>query len=269
MRIQLPSSWFLSTWIAILLVVTSATGGVQVGNAEGLSPGFSGRLGSSLGELIGDHFEIHEKLGIPKIERHYVGWPPRLVIPPGVTRFDEFNLFVNLPNEPWVCLKPKKKEAQVSLLIRRSNPAIDISLTAERVGLKANWTNSSLLALSQSKLKNSPKSVLVPGEWKIAANGIQGVSYEAFATLKKGKKAHFSIWVATYNGYNYSLSVSGEQKSKRAIHEAMRGFLRNIEPIKIVRPKTKPKAGKVAWASDEATTANPRMRRNRSRRRSR
>jgi len=185
----------------------------------------------------------------------YTGWPPRRVTPQRVarrvtpsqtSRFDTFNLLVNLPSGPWVKLDPKETGSRACLLMSRSNPTIVISLAAERVGIEANESNSSLLATSQAKMKSLPEGDVVPGERKLSANGIEGVSYESSAVVENGTMVHYSIWVATHNGYKYSLAVYGEQKDKPAIDETMHSFLRGIkqiEPARVARTDARSRRG--------------------------
>src|SRR5207253_926242 len=107
---------------------------------------------------------------------------------------------------------------------------ITISLAGERAGVEAKDTNSTVLAASQAKMKSLPGAVVLPGERQISGQNIQGISYQASAE-QDGRAAHYAIWVASRNGYNYKLAVYGEQKYKPAIDATMRNFVHNMKQL--------------------------------------
>jgi hypothetical protein len=144
---------------------------------------------------------------------------------------DDQNLVVNAPGGRWVKLDPAETGSRACLLMRRGDPTIVISLAAEPVGIEAHSTNGSLLAVSQAKMKSLPQGTVLPRERKLATHGIQGIAYLANSVTSDGTKVHYSIWVATRNGYNYSLAVYGEEKYKSYIDSTMYNFLRSIRPI--------------------------------------
>lgn len=175
----------------------------------------------------------------------YTGWPPRRVSPPRLAqrdaapktlRFDAFNLQVKLPTGAWDQSTPETTDARARLVLSRANPNIVISLAAERVGASAKETNATVLAASQAKLLGLPGGEILPGEEQIMANGIEGINFKATALLENRVPVHYSIWVATRNGYKYCVAAYGEQKDQDAIDEALLRFLggvRQIEPSRV------------------------------------
>jgi hypothetical protein len=152
-------------------------------------------------------------------------------VPSRTARFDDLNLLVNLPRGPWVKLDPKQTGSRACLLMRRRNPAIFISLAVEPVGAEGADSTDSMLAASQTKIKSLPDGTIASGERQLATHGIQGISYEASAIIEKGARTHYSMWVASHNGYNFQLAVYGDQKYKRSIDGAMRSFLSGVRQI--------------------------------------
>jgi len=76
---------------------------------------------------------------------------------------------------------------------------------------------------------------VLPDERVVGANGFFGIAYETTGRDDSGM-AHYSSWVATRNGYNYCLCVSGRQSDVAAVKEAMINVvhgIRQIEPDKV------------------------------------
>lgn len=161
----------------------------------------------------------------------------------GFTRFNALNLAVAVPEKGWEQLDPEEQGTQGCLLLSHTDPNIVISLAAKPVGIDAQETSSSLLASSQKKMRALPNGVVLPGVRKLSAPGLGGRAYQSTATFATGQQLHYSLWVATRNGYNYSLAVYGDSRQKQAIDSTMKQFvsrMRQIEPRRvasvIVRP---------------------------------
>lgn len=170
----------------------------------------------------------------------YTGWPRRRVSSPRVAKretaaktlqFDAFNLLVKLPNGPWEQSHPDATDTRARLILSRANPNIVISLAAERVGVKANDTNATALAAAQAKIRGLPGGEILLGEEQITVNGIEGINFKAFAIVDDRVPVHYSIWVATRNGYRYCVAAYGEQKDQAVIDEALLRFLGGIKQI--------------------------------------
>jgi hypothetical protein len=151
-------------------------------------------------------------------------------------RYDKLNLLVTVPeshwyeSNTWYDLNPKRDKPNTDFLIGRRNPTMIVALTGERVGIESNETNESLLARSEARMKRSRGSVVLPNERVVEANGFFGIAYEATAP-DDGSLAHYSSWIATRNGYNYYLCVSGQHKDAAAVNDAMVSVVRGIRQI--------------------------------------
>jgi hypothetical protein len=202
---------------------------------------------SDLYEVLAGHEDLTNILsGAPHEEKYYSGWPPHLVATrtaggKQLLRYDKYNLIVTVPESRWFDpnhwydLNPKRDNPHADVLIGRRNPTMIIALTGKTVGIESNETNESLLAWSEERMKRSPGCIVLPDERVVEANGFFGIAYEATGRDKSGM-AYYSNWVATRNGYNYCLCVSGRQNDVAAVKEAMinvvRG-LRQIDPDKV------------------------------------
>jgi hypothetical protein len=147
-----------------------------------------------------------------------------------LARCDALNVQVIVPSAAWTRDDPRAIGSHSNFLLTRKNPEMHISLAAERVGIEANATNRTLLAVSKDKMKALPDSMVLPGEWQVAGQNIQGLSYHASAE-QDGKAAHYAIWVASRNGYNYKLAVYGEKKYAPAIDSAMQDFVHGMKQL--------------------------------------
>jgi hypothetical protein len=150
---------------------------------------------------------------------------------PQILRFDAFNLQVKVPREPWVQSTPEETGSRARLVISRRDPNVVISLAAERVGVAAQATNQAMLAKSQAKIRRLPECYVHPGEEEVTANGIQGLVFRATASNENGAPVHYSIWVATRNGYQYCVAAYGERRDRAVIDEALIRFLSGIKQL--------------------------------------
>lgn len=178
-----------------------------------------------------------------KGETHYRG--PQPVYPPVAkaqfTRFDPVNLAVDIPEQGWERLDPRERGANNCLLLRHKPSSTVITLAANPVGIEANSTADSLLAASQQELGQLPNSTLLPGVQKLAAPGIEGLACRASARFDNGRQLHYAIWVASKNGYHYSVAVYGDAANHRAIDGTLVQFLgrmRQIQPQHVAHATT-------------------------------
>ncbi len=220
--------WFRLTTAALLFVTTITV------RAEGLAPAFTAQLGTSLGRYLGDRFEIHKKLGIPRYE--YVGWPPRRVHYSGPNQFKQLNLIVDVPKKPWICLGPTKKEQPKSILLSRKKPKINIAVNAQPFEYSEILSYRDLLNQSHVQIESTYDGTVLPGSCLMDANGMQGVGHEAVITLKDGADAHCAVWIAAEGGYLYNVVVFGEKRNRKAINQTMNSFLARLSPIHRVIP---------------------------------
>jgi hypothetical protein len=158
------------------------------------------------------------------------GPPVERVIIVHVARCDALNVQVTVPSAAWTRDDPRAIGSHTNFLLTRKNPEMHISLAAERVGIEADETNRTLLAVSKEKMKSLPDGAVLPGEWQVGGQNIQGLSYHATAE-QDGKAAHYAIWVASRNGYNYKLAVYGEKKYAPAIDSAMQNFVHGMKQL--------------------------------------
>ena len=106
-------------------------------------------------------------------------------------------------------------------------------------------------------MKSLPNAIVLPGERQISGQNIQGISYQATAE-QEGTTAHYSNWVASRNGYNYKLSVYGQQKFKPAIDAAMRNFVHNMRQMNSKQiAHADRKQAEIAYLSLETTEKTP------------
>jgi hypothetical protein len=222
-----------------------------------------GGLGNYLHHKLGIHDYLYGPGGVVP---RYTGLPaqptshqlmnPRVIVIHRAT-CEGLNIRVTVPSEAWKNLDPVTVGSRTSFMLARRNPDITISLAGERIGVEAKETNRTLLAKSQEKMKELPGAVLLPGERQLSGQNIQGIAYQAKAELD-GRVAHYSIWVASRNGYNYKLAVYGEQKHKPAIDAAMRNFVGNMRQLDTKRiAHAERKKAEIAYLYQEATEKAP------------
>jgi hypothetical protein len=162
-----------------------------------------------------------------------------------------------MPRDAWKRIDPQAIGSHTNFMITRHNPEITISLAGERVGIEANESNHTLLTASQTKMKTLPGAAILPGQQPLMAQNIQGIAYQASAE-QDGKVAHYAMWVASHNGYNYKLAVFGEQKYKPIIEATMRNFLsgmRQLDNQRVAHAESKVKVSDSYI--DVAETAEP------------
>ena len=200
--------------------------------ANGKGEAEAARAGAALAKVIGRHINVQlHSFGETK---HYVGFPPKEIVLQGSKRFDELNLYVDVPGKPWICYAPMKEGSKRILILKHDKPEIEISLIVNRLKSNSSLTTQSLLKSSQSVMRKSPKGKILPGVWEVEAASMNGLYYEAEATPKKRSRVHFSRWLIVNGGYSYHLTVSGPKQSKSAVEEAMSDFLSRIRPIEHV-----------------------------------
>jgi hypothetical protein len=154
-------------------------------------------------------------------------------------RFEPFNLLVKLPGEPWEQTKPAATDTRARLVVSRLDPNVVISLAADCAPAGINETNATVVSKSQAKLLQLPDGAIVPGEEEILVNGIEGIRFKAFALVENRVPVHYSVWVATRNGYKYNVAAYGEWKDREAIDEALLRFLGGIKQIEPHRVASK------------------------------
>jgi hypothetical protein len=172
-------------------------------------------------------------------------------------RCEALNVQVTMPSDMWKRIDPQAIGSHTNFMITRHNPEITISLAAERAGIEANDTNHTVLAASQAKMKSLPGAAILPGERPLTCQNIQGISYQASAE-QDGKTAHYALWVASHNGYNYKLAVYGEQKYKPMIEGTMRNFLsgmRQVDSQRVAHAESKVKVAELYTDVAEKTPA--------------
>lgn len=64
----------------------------------------------------------------------------------------------------------------------------------------------------------------------VSGGEIQGIMYCATAE-QDGRKVHYAMWVASRNGYTYSLAVFGDQKYGQLVNKEMYNFLRDLHQL--------------------------------------
>jgi hypothetical protein len=167
---------------------------------------------------------------------YYYGWPPHRVYPQNgkvtleYAKCESLNWEIIVPNYVWKRADPETEAAHRALLLVRHNPDITISLSGERVGIEAKETNRSALVASQDKMKTLLGARVLPGQQMVSGQNIQGIAY--FANVEQdGATAHYAMWVATRNGYSYSLAVFGDQKFSSVINGEMVDFVRDLHQL--------------------------------------
>ncbi|MEO1495860.1 MAG: hypothetical protein AAFV43_01795 [Planctomycetota bacterium] len=167
----------------------------------------------------------------------------------GYTRLGLDNLLLDVPHGDWAQRTPKWRE-QNALTLYRKNPKLIVSARVDRVGVEAKSTNRTMLAKSQEEVRSQlPNGQVLPGVQKLSSPNLEGVSYNASSTDKTGAKRHYAIWLATRNGYNYSLAVSGDLANHQAVDQTMQQFvsrLRQKQPELVAR-RTQPQKKKRGW----------------------
>lgn len=211
------------------------------------------KAGAALGRFIGKHIKVQvNSFGDTK---HYVGFPPREIVLQGSKRFDELNLYVDVPGKPWTCFVPQKKGSIDTIQLSRVKPRVDILLAIEQIGHLRNYgSRAHAKELEARLLSRVPKAEILPGMWAIEAGDYSGVCFEAVIRQEKGNQELHWIWGAVRDDHTYTLVVTGDRDSRLAIEKAAADFLGRIRPIehvKVDRPQVKWQIdSNVAWASD-------------------
>jgi hypothetical protein len=73
-------------------------------------------------------------------------------------------------------------------------------------------------------------ATILPGQQVVSARNIDGIAYFANAE-QDGTTAHYAMWVASRNGFNYSLAVYGDKKFSAEINGEMFSFVRDLKQI--------------------------------------
>lgn len=145
--------------------------------------------------------------------------------------FDQANLAVVLPKKGWAPAERSEDGPRARLVMKRSKPEVIVSLLAEPVGVEAEETNDSLLMASKEKMLGIPGAALLPDVQTLKTPSLEGYAYRATATFDNGKQCHYAIWVATKNGYNYSLVAYGDMRDEQAVDQTLREFVGRVHQI--------------------------------------
>jgi hypothetical protein len=185
---------------------------------------------------------------------YYYGWPPHRVYPQWgkitleYAKCESLNWEIIVPNQAWKRADRETEVAHRALLLVRHNPDITISLAGERVGIEAKETNRTALIASQEKMKTLLGATIFPGQQLVAGTNIQGIAY--FANVEEdGGTTHYAMWVASRNGYSYSLAVFGDKKFSPVINGEMFDFVRDLHQLD---------SNRVAHADSQFNVANRR-----------
>lgn len=167
---------------------------------------------------------------------YYYGWPPHRVYPQNgkvtleYAKCESLNWEIIVPNYVWKRADRETEAAHRALLLVRHNPNITISLSGERVGIEAKETNRDALVASQEKMKTLLGATILPGQQMVSGTNIQGIAY--FANVEQdGTTAHYAMWVASHNGFSYSLAVYGDKKFSSVINNEMFDFVRDLHQL--------------------------------------
>jgi hypothetical protein len=144
---------------------------------------------------------------------------------------ESLNWEITVPNYVWKRADRETEAAHRALLLVRHNPDITISLAGERVGIAAKETNRTALVASQEKMKTALGATILPGQQMASGQNIQGVAYFANVEQDDGATTHYAMWVASRNGYSYSLAVYGDKKYSSVINREMFDFVRDIKQV--------------------------------------
>ena len=251
-----------ATAICVLSFTQNAVDAQQHSNANAAK----NKADDLFGRIIHEHKKV--KVTVFGKTHEYSGFPPRRVVEEGTHRFSDLNLYVDVPGYPWLCLAPKNKDSQVSMLCKRSNPKIEVTINAERIATNSKLSAHQLITGTLRKLERNKKFDFESGEWQVEFAGLRGNLYEAYEGSNYNPKKRSLVCVAIHGEHIYSLVVSGKPKESEAIDVTMEEFLSRIkliEPVRIAKSQgtfiadrrknktakqARPKADKVAWASD-------------------
>jgi hypothetical protein len=169
-------------------------------------------------------------------QEYYYGWPPHRVYPKygkitiEYAKCEALNWEIIVPNYVWKRADRETELAHNALLLERHNPDITISLACERVGIEAKETTRMALDASQEKLKTQLGATILPGRQMVSGQNIDGIAY--FANVDEEEaKTHYAMWIATHNGYSYSLAVFGEKKYSPVVNKEMFDFVRDFKQL--------------------------------------
>jgi hypothetical protein len=169
-------------------------------------------------------------------QEYYYGWPPHRVYPQygkitiEYAKCEALNWEIIVPNYVWKRADRATEIAHHAMLLVRHNPDITISLACDRVGIEAKETTRMALDASQEKMKNALGATILPGRQMVSGQNIDGIAY--FANVEEDDtKTHYAMWIATRNGYSYSLAVFGEKKYSPVINKEMFDFVRDFKQL--------------------------------------
>ena len=198
---------------------------------------------------------------------YYYGWPPHRVYPQNgkitieYAKCEPLNWEITVPNQAWKRADRATQASHHSFLLTRHHPDITISLAGEPLGVEEKNTNRTVLINSQAKMKVLLGATILRGERPLSGRNIQGIAYFANAE-HEGVSVHYAMWVASRNGYNYSLAVYGDKKYSGVINGEMFDFVRDlkqINPNRVAHADTKLKlARRHLDGSQKSPPAEPR-----------
>ena len=163
--------------------------------------------------------------------------PPFAPTRPHMRRFDECNLTVDVPGNPWAERDPKLVSGETLLHVVRTDPFIVVLLGCEAKGVEQKLDNRSLVSLSQVRLRAVASDATITPTEAASAHGIDGLRYTSTRTMA-GHGVYCVHWVAMSNGYAYSLVAVGTRADSALVDDAHRDFLNRLKRIDATKIRT-------------------------------
>ncbi|MEM8945319.1 MAG: hypothetical protein AAGD11_09060 [Planctomycetota bacterium] len=218
---------FRQTCLAMLVALVS---GVASESVQAKSNSVTSKISGMFGRAL--HEQKKMKVTVMGQTKIYTGFPPREVIENGTKRLDKFNLFVDVPDYPWMCTIPKSKPSRSTLHFGCKKQKLEVLLHVDPAKGK---TESSELARSQSRLRKDYNCRFSSHTSVVEAAGLSGFVYEAYTGTDRKRKKQFLVWVANDGKRDYQLIVSTESRPIESVEDAMNEFLTRVRLIEAPR----------------------------------
>jgi tetratricopeptide (TPR) repeat protein len=148
-------------------------------------------------------------------------------------RFDDFNLELDVPGQPWVETKRQITDGSLRMNFVRSRPETYVSLIAQQMEIGSISLDNAVTD-SKAKLKSETPDLHFLGDTNDSVNGLDGITYKASVNTQT-KKRFYVHWTGLHNGYAYQLRTQGPLGNADEITKANREFVKRLHQIDAAR----------------------------------
>lgn len=144
--------------------------------------------------------------------------------------FEDKNFQLCMPADQWMKLDAKTFMEDSSLMLRRRNPEIYVSVIAEQLGVEMGLTTEKLVDIAKSNLKSVSPQARISANVLDPHNGMLGQRFTVDATIGVIDFA-YEYWCYSGNGYSYQVLAWSKQAEKDRLHQAADQVFSSFELI--------------------------------------